>query len=156
MLSPDNFIVRVAELDDVPSIAEMFHSLWPSASAEEHAPEIASVLKARGERSSDEILLAADAQGRLLGFVEVNLRSHADGCDPKQPVAYIEGWYVVPEFRRRRVGALLIAAAEDWGRGRGCIEMASDTWLDNLNSQSAHEALGFEIVDRCVHYRKSL
>jgi aminoglycoside 6'-N-acetyltransferase I len=34
--------------------------------------------------------------------------------------------------------------------------MASDTWLDNLGSQSAHEALGFEVVDRCVHYRKRL
>jgi aminoglycoside 6'-N-acetyltransferase I len=34
--------------------------------------------------------------------------------------------------------------------------MASDTWLDALDSQQAHEALGFEVVDRCVHYRKNL
>jgi aminoglycoside 6'-N-acetyltransferase I len=34
--------------------------------------------------------------------------------------------------------------------------MASDPWLDNVASQTAHEALGFEVVDRCVHYRKVL
>jgi aminoglycoside 6'-N-acetyltransferase I len=34
--------------------------------------------------------------------------------------------------------------------------MASDTWIDNELSQSCHEALGFEVVDRCVHYRKGL
>jgi len=34
--------------------------------------------------------------------------------------------------------------------------MGSDTWIDHEDSQLAHRALGFEIVDRCVHFRKSL
>ena len=34
--------------------------------------------------------------------------------------------------------------------------MASDTWVENEGSQLAHEALGYEVVDRCVHFRKSL
>jgi aminoglycoside 6'-N-acetyltransferase I len=34
--------------------------------------------------------------------------------------------------------------------------MASDTWLENEGAQRAHEALGFEVVDRCVNYRKAL
>jgi aminoglycoside 6'-N-acetyltransferase I len=34
--------------------------------------------------------------------------------------------------------------------------MASDTWIDNEGSQRAHEALGYEVVDHCVHYRKRL
>ena len=42
------------------------------------------------------------------------------------------------------------------GRNKGCTEMASDTWLDNLKSQRAHEALGFKAVDRCVNYRKAV
>ena len=54
------------------------------------------------------------------------------------------------------MGALLLAAAQDWARGQGCVEMASDTWIDNEESQRVHEALGFEVVDRCVHYRKPL
>jgi aminoglycoside 6'-N-acetyltransferase I len=46
--------------------------------------------------------------------------------------------------------------AEAWTRGQGCTELASDTWLDNAGSQLAHRALGFEVVDRCVNFRKPL
>jgi hypothetical protein len=28
--------------------------------------------------------------------------------------------------------------------------------IDNEGSQRAHEALGFDVVDRCVHFRKGL
>jgi aminoglycoside 6'-N-acetyltransferase I len=49
-----------------------------------------------------------------------------------------------------------MVAAEAWSREKGARELASDTWLDNDGSQGAHEALGFEVVDRCVHYRKSI
>src|SRR5512146_2910120 len=96
------------------------------------------------------------ADGTLAGFVEVDLRSHADGCNPAQPVGYIEGWYVAEAYRERGVGKRLLAAAEDWARSHNCIEMASDAVIDNEVSQQAHEALGYEVVDRCVHYRKRL
>jgi aminoglycoside 6'-N-acetyltransferase I len=100
--------------------------------------------------------VAEAADGTLAGFAEVDLRSHADGCDPARPVGYLEGWYVIAAYRRCGLGRRLLAAAEEWARSHGCVEMASDTWLDNELSQSCHEALGFEVVDRCVHYRKAL
>ena len=59
-------------------------------------------------------------------------------------------------FQRRAVGRALMAAAEEWARSQGAREIASDTWCDNEPSQQAHAALGFEVVDRCVHFRKSL
>jgi hypothetical protein len=30
------------------------------------------------------------------------------------------------------MGTELLAAAEDWARKQGCVEMASDTWIDML------------------------
>jgi len=92
----------------------------------------------------------------LIGFVEVGLRSHADGCDPSQPVGYIEGWFVAEDHRHRGIGRKLLAKAEDWARSHRCVEMGSDAIIDNEPSQRAHEALGYEVVDRCVHYRKKL
>jgi len=68
----------------------------------------------------------------------------------------VEGWYVTEAYRRSGIGAQLLARAEEWARAQGCSEMASDTWIDNDISQRVHEALGFEIVDRCVNYRKPL
>jgi aminoglycoside 6'-N-acetyltransferase I len=34
--------------------------------------------------------------------------------------------------------------------------MASDALIDNEVSQRAHKRLGFEVVDRCVRFRKGL
>jgi len=102
------------------------------------------------------IFVAEESAGILVGFLEVDLRSHADGCNPSQPVAYIEGWYVAEDHRHRGIGRKLLAKAEDWARSHRCVEMASDAIIDNELSQRAHEALGYEVVDRCVHYRKKL
>jgi aminoglycoside 6'-N-acetyltransferase I len=71
-------------------------------------------------------------------------------------VGFLEGWFVAPSHRKQGVGARLVEEAERWARARGCREMASDTWLENEGAQRAHEALGFEVVDRCVNYRKAL
>jgi len=138
-------------------MAKLFHCLWPDGSVAEHAKELAALLAGNFPGPLPGIVLLAEELGNeVVGFIEVNLRSHADGCNPSRPVGYIEGWYVAPAYRRRRVGAKLVAAAEVWVRNEGCTEMASDAWLDALDSQHAHEALGFEVVDRCVHYRKDL
>ncbi|MBV8896211.1 MAG: GNAT family N-acetyltransferase [Acidobacteriaceae bacterium] len=156
-MSGDPLVVRPAALDDVPQIAAMCHDLWPDSGVDEHAEQVLRAVTGEGPGTLPTVYLVAQQPGgEVIGFVEVGLRSHADGCDPSHPAGFVEGWYVLPAFRRKRVGARLIAAAEGWARGHGCIEMASDTWLDNAESQIAHQALGFEVVDRCVHYRKRL
>ena len=52
--------------------------------------------------------------------------------------------------------SLMPVAKVEAKRPPGCVEIASDTWIDNEVSQRAHEASGYEVVDRCVHYRKTL
>jgi aminoglycoside 6'-N-acetyltransferase I len=135
----------------------MFHALWPSGSVEEHGKEVRSLVDGSARLTMPIAVLVAEAEREgVIGFVEVDLRSHADGCDPAQAVGYVEGWYVVEEYRRSGVGAQLIASAEEWARGFGCVEMGSDALIENDVSQRAHAALGYEVVDRCVHYRKRL
>jgi aminoglycoside 6'-N-acetyltransferase I len=88
--------------------------------------------------------------------VVVGQRSHADGCDERHPVGYVEGWYVAAAARATGVGRALIEAAEAWARALGCREMASDTWHDNEPSILAHQALGYELVEHVVLFRKAL
>lgn len=137
----------------------MLAALWPQSPIEEHAQELRLLLGGKADLvlTTPLIIFVAEASdGNLVGFLEVDLRSHADGCNPAQPVGYIEGWYVAEDHRQRGVGRMLLAQAEDWARGHRCLEMASDALIDNERSQRAHQALGYEVVDRCVHYRKKL
>jgi aminoglycoside 6'-N-acetyltransferase I len=148
--------IRLAQPSDRDPLARLLEALWPKSSVEEHARELADLLEGKTPGTMPLIILVAEASDVLVGFLEIDLRSHADGCDPSRPVGYVEGWYVDGKHRNRGIGRRLLAAAEDWARTQGCVEIASDTWIDNEVSQRAHEALGYEVVDRCVHYRKTL
>ena len=149
--------IRLAQSSDRHALARMREALWPNSSAEEHAREVDEILAGKPPVTLPLVILVAETKDRsVVGFLEVDLRSHADGCNPARPVGYLEGWYVTEEHRHRGIGKKLLAAAEDWARSHGCVEMASDTWIDNEVSQRVHNALGYEVVDRCVHFRKTL
>jgi len=155
--SVSDICIRLAQLSDQDQLVRMYEALWPNSSAEEHARELTQILQGKAVTTLPLIILVAEASDRTIaGFLEVDLRSHADGCNPSRPVGYVEGWYVAENHRHKGIGKKLLAAAEDWARSEGCVEIASDTWIDNEVSQRVHEVLGYEVVDRCVHYRKTL
>lgn len=127
-------------------------TLWPDATEQEHRAEASAVLEGVG----DAIAFIVRNGTEALGFAEAALRrDHVNGCTTS-PVAFLEGIYVRPEWRRRGAARLLCAAVEDWGKMRGCAELASDTDLANLASQRMHEALGFVETERVVFYHKRL
>jgi aminoglycoside 6'-N-acetyltransferase I len=157
--------IRPAQLSDHAQLLRFREALWPNASGEEHARELTLILEGKPVTTLPLVIFVAEVVPELIddpsdrtlaGFLEVDLRSHADGCDPSRPVGYIEGWYVAESHRHEGIGKKLLATAEDWARSQGCVEVASDTWIDNEVSQRAHEALGYQVIDRCVHYRKKL
>lgn len=150
-------IVRLARVEDRDRIAAMRTELWPDGSLSEHVTEAGALIATGRSGTLPAVILVAEAEdGALAGFLEVGLRSHADGCDPSRPVGFVEGWFVCAEHRDRGLGRELMRAAEQWAREQNCGEMASDALIENRASQSAHEAMGFEVVDRCVHFRKPI
>ena len=149
--------IRQAEISDQHELARMRELLWPESSAEDHRREVDAVLRTGKYGTLPMAILVSHREdGALTGFIEAGLRSHADGCDTAQPVGFIEGWFVNEASRKQGIGRALMRSAEQWARKQGCLEIASDTWIDDEMSIEAHQALGFEVVDRCVHFRKSL
>jgi aminoglycoside 6'-N-acetyltransferase I len=143
--------IRQVKPTDFDGLARLMHELWPDCQVEEALSNL------REKHSTMPLTqFVAEEDGTLIGFVEVSLRSHVDGCDCSRPAGFLEGWFVAESHRRRGIGGELVRAAEDWARAQGCHEMGSDTWIDRDVSQQAHQALGYEVVDRCVHFRKDL
>lgn len=148
--------VRLGTSADLEAISGLFFALWPDGPLAEHQEEARAILAGSPPSTMPLVVFAAEADGGVIGFIEVGLRSHADGCDTRHPVGFIEGWYVEPAHQRSGVGRALMRVAEEWARSQGCHELASDSWIDHEASQRAHEALGFEVVDRCVNFKKAL
>jgi aminoglycoside 6'-N-acetyltransferase I len=149
-------LVRPAVASDADEILALFVALWPTEPARELAAHLRGLLSGKARTTLPLTLFVAEAGQRLIGFVEVGLRSHANGCDGVRAVGFLEGWYVARGFRRQGVGAKLVRAAERWCKAQGCREMASDTWASHRLSIAAHRALGYSVDGRYVNFRKSL
>jgi aminoglycoside 6'-N-acetyltransferase I len=128
-------------------------ALWPDSSAQEHLEEMRSLLDDPQRYLN---LLAYTADGQPVGLAEASLRRDYVNGTEHSPVVFLEGLYVCAERRRQGIAEQLIDAVAQWGRERGCVEMASDTGLENLVSQAVHQALGFEETERVVYFKKSL
>jgi aminoglycoside 6'-N-acetyltransferase I len=146
--------IRAAQTADAAQVSRMFRTLWPDERG--HASHVRGLLTGTARTTTPLVLFVAETEGKLIGFIEVGLRSHANGCDPIRAIGFLEGWYVAKTHRRLGVGTRLVAAAEKWCRAQGCREMASDTWANHRLSIAAHQALGYEIDGRYVNFRKSL
>ena len=146
-----SFAIRRATDEDKWEWLRMRQGLWPEAPIEYLTFDL-------DERLVDPdyaIFVACNTEGQLVAFVEVGLRDHGEGCETS-PVGYIEAWFVGEYVRGQNVGRDLVHAAEEWARGKGCTEMASDTWLENEASIAAHLKLGYWEVERLVHFVKRL
>lgn len=143
--------VRPAQAPDLAASAAMRHALWPDADVRALADEARAMLE--GGR---EAAFIAVRDGVPLGMAEASLRREYVNGTGSSPVGFLEGWYVVPEWRARGVGRALVAAVEGWARAQGCTELASDAALDNSASLAAHAGCGFEETERVVYFRKAL
>ena len=125
--------------------------LWPESSAEELETDFIQLI------DSDvwHVALYRDV-AEYIGFLQLSLRSdYVEGCT-SSPVLYIEGIFVDESIRGKGVATELIDYAADWGRERGCTEMASDCDIDNKNSFDFHKAIGFKEVARTINFAKRL
>ena len=146
-----SYTIRRATGEDKPEWLRMRQGLWPDAPADYLSLDLDRLLA----DSDSAVFLASDSSGRLVAFIETRLRAYAEGCETS-PVGYIEAWYVDPHVRGQKLGRDLVQPAEQWAREKGMTEMASDTWLENEASISAHRKLGYYEVERLVHFVKRL
>ncbi len=146
-----SFTIRGATPEDKPQWIRMRQGLWPDAPLEYLNFDLDELL-------ADEdaaIFVASADDGQLVAFIEAGLRGYGEGCETS-PVGYIEAWFVDPHVRGQKLGRELARVAEQWAREKGCTEMASDTWLENDVSIQAHLRMGYQEVERLVHFVKRL
>lgn len=142
-------IRRVTQQDKAEWL-RMRKGVWPEAPDEYLDYDMDDVLS-----SDKDAVFFALIEGTPTGMIEVRLRESAEGCF-SSPVGYIEAWFVDESLRGKGVSGMLTDAAENWARGKGCADMASDTWLNNEASIRAHAKMGYSEVERLVHFVKQL
>lgn len=146
-----NFLVRPIQEGDLNEWLRLRRMLWDQLSEAEHRDEMIDIF----EHTDSQLVLVAEMEGRLVGFLEASIRPFVEDCHTDH-VGYLEGWFVESGFRRYGIGRDLVRGAERWARKKGCTEMASDAEIGNDLSLQAHLKLGYEETSRLVHLRKEL
>lgn len=142
-------IVRRAEPSDRAAWAGMLAKLHPGQSAAEFEAELAAL-------PEDFVcFLACDDAGAPIGMIDAWIRNYAEGA-PDLRAAYVEDLWVDDSYRRKGVARALLAAVEDWARGKGLNWLGSDAYIDNELSHAWHTAAGFAEIERLVVFGKPL
>ena len=145
------YSIRRATHEDIPEWLRMRQALWSTS-------PLADLRWGMDEVLSDPrqvVFFAVREDGSPCGFVEAGTREYGEGCETS-PVGYLEGWYVDEDMRQQGIGRMLFSTAEDWARSLGMTEIASDTWLENETSIIAHLNMGYQEMERLVHFVKRL
>lgn len=142
-------IVR-AKKKDILSAAALAARLF-STTEEELAEEFRQLM------DSDECaVFLLSIEGRAAGFAQCQLRcDYVEGTN-SSPVGYLEGIYVLPEYRSRGYARDLLAHCEQWAHKKGCTEFASDCELNNDGSLAFHLKMGFTEANRIICFTKKL
>lgn len=107
-------------------------------------------------KSDGEVIFVACNGEKVVGFAHCCLRRDYVEGTKGGPVGYLEGIYVMPEFRLSGVARALVAMCEDWARERGCSEFASDCEIENVESFRFHLNIGFREANRIICFVKEL
>ena len=144
--------IRQYQAGDQEEWVRMRHQLWPEKALPQHVQEMRTALS----RTRDvAVLVCPRTDGKLAGFVEIQVRPSAPGSSTT-PICRVDAWFVDTDVRRSGIGRALLVAAEHWALGNGCQEIISWTDAGALELRKAHQSVGFEEAGYSVLFRKSL
>jgi aminoglycoside 6'-N-acetyltransferase I len=114
--------MRPIQQEDAQAWLRMRRELWPDG-AEDHAPEIVAFFD--GSSLEPSAVFVAEYRGNCAALMELSIRRDLPGHSGEK-VGYVEGLYVVPEFRRAGLVRQLLRAAQRWAHQEECSAFASD------------------------------
>jgi GNAT superfamily N-acetyltransferase len=129
--------LRPARSDDARSIKELLANLgYPSDVAQIERRIVDCTA------SPDTIVFVADTLNRIVGLLSFHCIPlfHADGS-----LGRITSLVVAPDYRRRGIGRLLVAAGEEFARRHGCARIEVTSGDHRPDAHNFYEHLGYRV-----------
>lgn len=160
-----DFVIREVRENDVGSLCRLYHEFH-----EFHVRGVPHRLHSQGEYADrnfadlkksladimvnpEAAMFAAELSGEVIGLVEVYCRE--DDRDNRYIVAHryghVQSLMVRQDVRRRGVGERLMAAAEQWAKGKGVTEIRLDIWEFPEGPLGFYEKLGYRTIKRTMY-----
>ena len=144
-------MIRKAAKADAAILAELALNMWQGhtlSSLRDEFEELAG--------DEDAACFIKYVGEKPVGFAQCQLRrDYVEGTETS-PVGYLEGIFVLEEYRLRGYARELLSSCEKWSKEKLCSEFASDCKFENTDSLKFHIAAGFEEANRIICFKKKL
>lgn len=140
-----------ATKEDAESVTNLALMLWPDHSLQELYDDFYKMFD-----DDNCALFLVSQNDTYIGFAQCQLRfDYVEGTNTS-PVGYLEGIYILHDYRHMGVGRMLVTECERWSNTKGCLEFASDVEMGNLDSYYFHIKLGFREENRVICFAKKI
>lgn len=141
-------IVRRAEERDLDDLAVMIERFYrfneefdPAWAVVSNARERAAELARRYIKAEDSIVLVAEVDGRVVGFVRAEVRERP--ILESGRIGVLVELYVHPQYRRRGIAGMLVREASRQLAARGITVLGAEFPSANVIAKSFYEKHGF-------------
>lgn len=141
-------VVRRPTKADVGDLANLIYRFYrlneefdPAWSLKDDAAEEAKRLAEHLVASNDEIVYVAVVDGRVAGYARAMIREYPLLAKPR--LAVVTELYVLPAYRGRGIGRLLIAEIMAEARRRGAHAVAAEVPSRNMVALNIYREQGF-------------
>jgi aminoglycoside 6'-N-acetyltransferase I len=93
---------------------------------------------------------------KIIAFIFLSVREDYVEGSTSSPTGYVEGIYVKPEFRKLGIAKKLLSEGEKWLKEKGCKQVGSDAYINNIVSHYFHTSIGFKETGRLVTFIKNM
>lgn len=144
-------MIKNAEKKDTSVLAHMAVKMWQDSSVLELEEEFKEII-----HNDNAVIFIKIVDEKPIGFAQCQLRfDYVEGTQ-SSPVGYLEGIFILEEYRHKGYAKELLMACEQWAKEKNCSEFASDCELDNHNSYKFHTAVGFTEANRIICFKKHI
>ncbi len=144
-------MIRKASKNDIRNIAKLAVLLWNDNFVDDLVHEFSELLS----KEDAQIFLKYE-NDIPVGFAQCQLRhDYVEGTETT-PVGYLEGIFIMENYRKRGYAKALLNECERWAKEKGCKEFASDCEIHNDNSFQFHKAMNFTEANRIICFTKKL
>ena len=144
-------MIKKAKKADSTVLAELALQMWRDNTLSGLRDEFEKLAE-----DGDSVCFIKYVDEKPVGFAQCQLRRDYVEGTGTSPVGYLEGIFILEEYRRRGYAKELLSCCEKWSREKHCSEFASDCELENDDSLKFHIAMGFEVVNRIICFQKKI
>lgn len=144
-------MIKKAEMTNLSELAHLAIQMWRDSTVLDLEKEFEQVIN-----SDNAVVFIKFIDKNPIGFAQCQLRTdYVEGTE-SSPVGYLEGIFVLEEYRHNGYAKELLNTCENWAKEKNCREFASDCELDNIDSYKFHIAVGFAEANRIICLKKTL